>query len=221
MKTILKIIFLTVIMAILFPSAGNAESRIKIGVIDTGIKKSWKYEKSLCNNGRKSLVHDLGYDNHGHGSNIAGIIAEKINNKTHCIISYKVFANKRISNYAFFGALRAAKADRVKLVNISISDGPFWQKELELLRNLTHNNITVVVAAGNRSMDLDMKCSVYPTCYRHYIKENFYVIGSYSGNYSNEGRIVDFKVDGTDQGIPKMSGTSQAAAVYSSMLMSK
>ena len=57
-----------------------AENRQKIVVIDTGVSFRQSFKPYMCKNGLHSTYGHWG-DNHGHGSNVIGLIAEKINPK--------------------------------------------------------------------------------------------------------------------------------------------
>jgi hypothetical protein len=71
-------------------------------------------------------------------------------------------------------------------------------------------------------IDLDKKCDIYPGCY-NFPNPNFRVVGSTTGyenqyggynSYSNFGAVVKYWEDGTNQGLGKLRGTSQATAIY-------
>ena len=104
-------------------------------------------------------------------------------------------------------------------MNIS-AGGPISDfNERAIIYTMLDNGITIVAAAGNTKINLDKNCNYFPACY----DERIHVIGTSNRYYSNYGKIVDVYLNGTEQtayGIT-LSGTSQAAAIYTGKLIKK
>jgi len=222
------VVLLMLISYLIFFKNCEAEDRIKIGMIDSGISKEQANSKYLCKDGRRSVIYDdkEGYDTFGHGTNIFGLISERINPNTHCIISYKVWdhnfdnTNKKLEIFYSALGIEMIIASGVKYLNISMSGYGFSKYEYKVLESAVKKAI-IIVAAGNSGSDLNANCNTYPACYKKFFDKNFIVIGSSTGEYSNEGSIVDFKVDGTKKGTPVFSGTSQSTAIFTGDFVSK
>lgn len=72
------------------------------------------------------------------------------------------------------------------------------------------------------AQDLDKKCNFFPACYL-FSHPNFHIVGTDQGEwnqwrgvdlYGNFGSMVKYKEHGTRQGMPVMTGTSQATAIH-------
>jgi len=199
--------------------AGNIEKRKKIAVLDTGIGLSQVLKDYICIDGGKTLLPlDIGLDKHGHGKNVIGLIADQINSKTHCIVSYKVWSDDLSIEYLTEG-FEQAIADKVSYINLSGGGPKYMVEEKALILKALEKGITVVVASGNGGLNLDKKCNYYPACYK--IKDKkFIVVGANDLKYGNKGKIVDFYEKGNQVGIPVMSGTSQATATVTGKIAS-
>lgn len=222
------IILMMVLYAASQMTDANAETRIKIGIIDTGISYEQAKSKYLCKDGLKSMIQfDKGYDFHGHGTNIFGLIAKQINTKTHCIISYKFWRKttspaESVKNT--HKALKAAIKDKVKILNLSMGGAEHSSQELRLIKRFLSKGGTIYTAAGNEGLNLNINCNYYPACYKKGGLKNhprFFVVSSNTGNYPNRGSIVDFYIDGTKKGKPVLSGTSQSTAICTGRSVSK
>ena len=230
-------------MLLIISNVEAIEKRIKIGVVDTGV--SYSLEKStipyLCENGRKSTIpNDYGFDNHGHGTNVISQIANKMNVKTHCIISYKVWERGLSGHDSIqysIDALRMALRDRVSFLNVSMSGMKDNLIEFNLYKTAVKRGIIISVAAGNDMLNLDKKCEVFPACYRNIINENsFNVVGAYDVKTANRGKVVNryetgknvrcprlkgIKTRGYRLTCPTLSGTSQATAIFTGKIIQK
>lgn len=219
-RLFLGMVVITILIGFLQESM--ADDRIKIGMIDSGISQKQSTSKILCTDGMKSMVEkDLGYDTHGHGTNIFGLISKDLDPKKYCIISYKIWNSstpaQKVMQFST-NAIKQAVEDGVKFLNISMSGYGYHVPEFIALQYATQYML-VIVAAGNDSQSLDNRCDVFPACYRHLLKSNFYVIGGYDVKESNYGNIVDFYTYGKKMGIPVLSGTSQATAFFTNKLI--
>ena len=203
-----------------------AESRVKIAIVDTGISLTQAKSKYLCKDGLKTfLTWDWGYDKNGHGTNIFGLIADQINPKTHCIISYKFYKKNLPDRKSLNNTIKAiehAIKNNVKYLNMSMGGSSPSNRERALLKKFLDNGGYVLAAAGNESHNLDIYCNYFPACYKakSFKKyKNFIVVSSHTGDFPNYGKVVDIYEDGKNKGKPVLSGTSQATAIYTGKLV--
>lgn len=221
----IKYLFLILVSFSLF-----AETRQKIVVIDTGVSFRQSLRPYMCKNSTYS-TYGTWVDKHGHGTNVIGLIAEKINPEKTCIVSVKLEIPKNRDPEGYIlKAMEITEKMKPIAVNISMSGSARFTSELYSVMRLLAFGTKIIVAAGNDSMDLDKKgCPVYPACYLDDMKKrnkvintkNFIVVGTTDTNSSNVGSVVTVKEKGKDQGYPKMTGTSQATANFTGKLFSK
>ena len=94
--------------------------------------------------------------------------------------------------------------------------------ELRSILTILRTGADISVAAGNDGLDLDKKCSAFPSCYKKIINSRrFHVVGAINAKFSNFGSIVETYETGIDVGSPMMSGTSQATAIFTNKLILK
>jgi subtilisin family serine protease len=206
------------------------ELRVKVAVVDTGINKTKEMEPYLCVGTHYDVTGTGIKDTHGHGTNIAGIIASKINPKTTCILVVKYFfesGNKHNFDNEMNALELVLKEENVKFVNFS-SGGPskHW-KEKELIEKIIGKGIYFITSSGNSGVDLLRDCIYYPACYQ-FLSKYFRVVANGTGpnkrnplsNYG--GPVTDWRngLNRTGFGIT-MSGTSQSAAELTADLASK
>ena len=198
--------------------AYSAENRIKIAVIDTGIKKGEKIDPFLCKFGHKSFVEGEDVtDRHGHGTNVAGLISDNLDPKKHCLLIlkyYKKGANGQTSLRRSNEAIQYAIDFGVDYINYS-NNGPEDNKgEFKMLMKAVTSGIKMAIAAGNESnKQLDVRCDAFPACYR-LNKFAVHVVSTVDLETSNQGEeIVTHKELGCG-GVPRMCGTSQATAIH-------
>ncbi len=202
----------------------TADSRTKIGIIDSGISHKQSNSAILCKNGRKSAIKkDLGYDEHGHGTNIFGLVAQDLDSSKYCIISYKVWTPNVSGSQTIaytISSVKQAITDGVRFLNISMNGDYPDATEFSVFQEAV-NHMVVIVAAGNEKSDLDKNCNAFPACYSQSIDKNFYVIGGYDVEQSNYGKNVDFYTYGNEIGSPVLTGTSQATAYFTNKFVQK
>ena len=221
-------------------------------VIDTGVTLKISKKEYMCTHIKSALSivrYESGILSSAsralHGSNIVGLIGNRINTKKYCIVSIRTFTDydsSIMNNYLRSLALAKSIPDIVA-VNLSIqTDGlpeveQYSKKEHEAIQLLLNSGVKVVVAAGNGNRLLSKKtCTSYPACLKMRVKNahNFYVVGSaktpckskycekekaLSSNWSKY-MPMSFE-NGMNAGSPKMSGTSQATAIKTGRLFSK
>lgn len=197
----------------------NTFATTRIAVIDTGFDLKKKNLVNLCDSDHKSFINDTIQDDHGHGTNVAGLIAE--NNTDYCLVIIRYYSSKlnRFQNMEnYFKALSYVNTIKLDIVNLSLGGTGFQKNEKKRIVQLLDNGIQVVASAGNEFMDLNKSCNYFPACYDSRIN----VVGN-SDRYSNRGKIVDVILNG---GIKYslglgLKGTSQSAAIFTNNLVRK
>jgi hypothetical protein len=212
-----------------YQELSGAENRDRIIIIDSGASKEQSRKPYMCKNGTLTAFdNDNGIDEHGHGTNIISLISPSVNEKTTCIISIKIFKTSKLNKSypngsQYISALAAAAKFKPKFVNISMVGSPFLE-EMKYFMQILLNGGIVTVAAGNEHKDLDKNCFAYPACLKNklpkYLSSRFNVVTSFTSN-GNYGGPVNVYLDGSKKGTPSMTGSSQATAIYTSVLVSK
>ena len=238
----LSTFFLKLLLASIF-SLSVYSKDIHIAVIDTGIDpnhpqiagKLWVGDQPASNNlfgvdfssldGNKNFRP---FDQHGHGTHIAGIIA-KINPKAklHILKYYNPKADGYQNLKATVRALEYAINIGVDVINYS-SGGPEKSPEEQKLFELANKKgILIVSAAGNEFRDIDTPEGegFYPASYSY---QNIITVGALDKNMnrvksSNWGiKSVDIFAPGKkiksaypNFQVAEMTGTSQATAFVS------
>jgi subtilisin family serine protease len=211
----------------------SAENRIVVAVIDTGMPPEYLVSNYLCNMPHYDVTGTGIVDRHGHGTNVAGIIAKQLNTKTHCLLIIKWWDTELTMNSAMKqlnavkGYLAVINEIRPKYINMSLSGNTFISYEFNTLSKLIKAGTIVVVAAGNDGRNLNDKCDVFPACY-NMKSSNFHVVGSWNklldkvDEFSNTGKVVTNYRPGTyvcGFGVC-IRGTSQSTAVLTGELIS-
>lgn len=221
------VMFLFVFLIIILTgSVASAENRIRIAIIDTGV--NLKLAKSyLCENGNIDFTGNGLTDVNGHGTNIAGILAKKINKKTHCLQIIKWYHkpiknnNDMIITKRLINSLQTALKYKAKYVNMSMAGNYSFTEEKILLKELIKSGAKVFVAAGNEGHNLDLSCNSYPACYDIH-SPNYFVVANYNNPTSNYARYVKWEDGNNVEGFGIYNtGTSQATAVYLSKQLQK
>jgi len=164
----------------------QVESRKKIVIIDTGIRPSQTMNKFLCK-GKDIHMDGTGtglYDNHGHGTHVAHIIAKKLDHTKYCLVIIKWWHKFSWGfeklNYnaekSFLSGVRHAQKLNPAIVNMSLGGGAFGG-ELPVFQKMLDNGTLIVMSAGNDKDDLDKFCNYYPACYQ-IDHPNFIVVAS-------------------------------------------
>lgn len=237
---LIKVLVLTLVSSVAFsisPSqaiellisgSSQKETRKKIAVIDSGIDlNNEKLKPYICNVGNYDFTGEGLQDTHGHGSNVAWLIVKDLNPKEYCVMALKYFSTRSSSSALEWEVRSLSRAIEYGAVLINFSGGGLLSSSSEtmLVLQALSKGIKVVVAAGNNGNDLSKNCNYFPACA---VKDkNFYIVGSTyengqklpSSNYNGpvENWEVGYQQEGPDG--KKLTGTSQATAVFSGKLL--
>lgn len=169
-------------------------------------------------------------DFHGHGTHIAGIIQQASKEVPALRLMILKFYDPGVSGVlaarATISALKYAIDQNVDLINFSMGGYLPMSEELELLQEARRKNIVVIAAAGNDGLDLDSQ-PFYPGSYPlpnvlqiMSIGQNgkLSVFSNFGGGSKYRTRIGEAVKSigiGNEQEYLTLSGTSQAAAIFS------
>lgn len=223
-------VFSTVVCGVMaYPRNVEANRPFIIAVIDSGVHAG--KNTHMCKFGHKSFVESKGYystkqnplyDEHGHGTHVAGIIERNAGDSDYCIVSIKFWSpsENKGSTDAMIKSIQYAINIKVDAINISAGGTEPSEEERSLIKLAIDKGIRIFAAAGNEASDLDKKCNYFPACY----DDRIVSVGNLQSNMtisasSNFGRVVKRWAIGTNiestvpSGTTTMSGTSQATAV--------
>lgn len=214
-----------------------AETRKKIVVVDTHLRKNLFSRDYICKtklgqpetyNASRAPLQVFRPD---HGSNVVGIIGDRIDKTKYCIVPISWMLS---DGDEYFKLLKIAeKVENIVALNLSISstaklgENPYDLREHASITALLLKGVDVIVAGGNDGRLLTEKsCLVYPACLKNYYNavglKNFFVVTTKTLKSSNKSTI--FKMEervGNFIGTPRLSGTSQATAVFTGERFSK
>ncbi len=169
-----------------------------VAVVDTGVDSDHPFLEgrvipTKINTSASGIRNDSEDDN-GHGTRIAGIIADSTLNNVY-IKPYKVmdkWGNGTVITVA--AGINCAVRDGVDVINVSIG----FEENSEILetaiRNAEENDIVVVGAAGNDASDT----VYYPASYNTVLKVTAINDGNVFANFSSFGNGVDLAAPGVD-----------------------
>lgn len=217
---------------------------VTVAIIDTGLDATNKIFKnridtkhSFCFQGTDKVSKSKAYtDGNGHGTHVAGIIADNTPENVKLMILKTFDDAGKSTNLAIRSALQYAISQKAAVVNMSLGwTGLFWKYSTllkDVLKKAEASGTVVCCAAGNHATDVS---TTYPAN-----RGNVLTVSAMNSNevfaasYSNYGDTVDFCAPGTSilstylKGKhQKMSGTSMAtphitaAVAYVKMIQPK
>lgn len=211
----------------------DSKKRIKIAIIDTGVDTSHELLKSLNWSESYDFVTESKtvVDGHGHGTHIAGIIAQSLK-KNHKIedfqflsLRYYSLTEPQLNLERSKKALRWAIEKRVNIINYSGGGYSKDNEEFALIKKAEQLGIVVITSAGNRGTD---KEKFYPAAYnlenlirvaavnkdRHLASFSNY--GLDQADFAALGENIESSLPGNRMG--SLSGTSQATALMTAQV---
>lgn len=230
-------IFVTFVLIYFAVGVCMAET-IKVAVIDTGydFKSTWSNstldKPKLCPEGHKSYVNGL-EDNHGHGTHIAGLIAQGNKNTDYCLVIIKYF-DPLVKSDNMWNTLQAFKyAVDIGATIINYSGGGTDKSlsECSIINYAIGRGVKVVAAAGNEYSDLSKNPYFPAMCsdkiYKVWATTGIRTLNRLSAsNYTTKPIANLFHELGynvlsllPNNRTGTMSGTSQATAIFTSKLV--
>ena len=210
-----------------------SEHRYRVAVIDTGIDFSRpELAPFKCEGGHASfdgleVFHQSGNgDTNGHGSAVAWIVARGLDPKKVCLSSLRYSMHGPNNLISVLKAWKYIVSEKFDIVNYSGGGEKESGEETAIITNLLAKGLTLVVAAGNKSQNLDAECNFFPAC--HAAHPNFHVVGVtgevsrlYISNYGKA--ITDYAYGLNDKGLDGQyrTGTSMAAGRVTHRLIIK
>lgn len=211
---------------------------VVVGIIDTGVDLDHEFFKNRIietgMNYSSSGTKNSEEDDNGHGTHVAGIIADNTteNVKIKAFKCLNAFGSGSLSNVVL--SIYAAINSNVNVINMSLGSSKKGNSREEnssieqAVKTAIENEITVCVAAGNSGANA---INYTPACIDDCITVG--AIGAYDDEpfWTNWGEVVDIVAPGvsiystyTDGEYKTLSGTSMATpfiAASSAMLLSK
>lgn len=209
------------------------KKQIKIAIIDTGVDTSHELLKNLNWSESYDFVTESRtiVDGHGHGTHIAGIIAQslkrghKIEDFQFLSLRYYSLTEPHLNLERSKKALRWAIEKRVNIINYSGGGYSKDNEEYALIKKAEQLGIVVITSAGNRGTD---KEKFYPAAYhsenlirvaavnkdRHLASFSNY--GLDQADFAALGEDIESTLPGNRKG--SLSGTSQATAIMTAQV---
>ena len=204
---------------ILYFVISNVSAKVRVGMIDTKINSQNIDLEYLCEGQASIKNFTKGQIANRHSENVYHLITKNMNPNKMCIIIYEVYTSTQTDvegKESFIRGLKQASKDNLDFLNISMSGEEIYG-ELKIYSKMLKNT-KIIISAGNDDLNLDVNCDVFPACYANQLPELF-IIGNLGLFQSNRGKIVDYYIDGIRKGVPKLTGTSQSAAIFTNMLI--
>ena len=190
-------------------------NEIKVAVLDTGVRTTHEVFKNQKTGDRLDLTDSYNYvsnntnvtDDNGHGTKVAGIIAESTSNNVK-IVPIKVLGSDGKGDYSV--AIQAATAivDKVDVLNVSLGvdeseiSSSIKAMGEKMLKPIYESGKVIVCAAGN-----DGKESVYyPASSQYTIAVSAIDSSNQIASFSNYGSTIDFAAPGKGLILPHYTG---------------
>lgn len=212
------------LIPLLFLSLNLYAKDIKVMVIDTGIDGN---HIQLLKYVQAGSYDDLN-DDFGHGTHVAGIIAESGCGNLK-IISCKFFFKGHGIMARLYDCLDRAVNEHVDIINFSAGGPDPSQEEYNFFKKANDAGIKIIVAAGNDSRKFQTPCGEYfPACYK---LPNMVIVGGLNedgglykrSNYGMDGMkweaAVNILSTYPNNKYARITGTSQATAAYTKHLV--
>lgn len=203
----------------------QAEGRygaVTVAILDTGIDKSnfMFQSRNISSKSYNFIDNNKNVtDNHGHGTHVAGIIADATPTNVRFLILKISNSSGYSSLLTIKTALQYALNQNVSVVNMSlgfVSANAMSVTYLDSLINKAYRKgIAICTAAGNNGVDVSF---CYPACNSKTLAVAAFGPNERAASYSNHGSRIDFSAPGSDVMsaaagglLIGMSGTSMSA----------
>lgn len=188
---------------------------IRVAVLDSGVRTTHEVFKNEQTADRIDLTNSYNYvykntniaDDNGHGTMVAGIIAESTSNNVK-IVPIKTLASDGNGNLSDVLEAIASVKDSVDVINLSLGldKSKLNSKTIEIaekvLKEAYDDNKIIICATGN-----DGKESVYyPACSDYTISVGATTHDNEIAKFSNYGETVDFSAPGQALILPYYTG---------------
>ena len=138
---------------------------IVVAVIDTGVDSTHEYLRGKVLSGYDFINNDNDpYDDHNHGTHVAGTDCDVTNGLNIKILPVKVLAESGYgTNLLVASGIQYSVNNGAKVINLSLSSQSGTSSEYldTVVSQAVANNVCVVVAAGNSSMDAAYFCPAH------------------------------------------------------------
>lgn len=194
--------------------------KVMVAVIDSGINSSNQFFSGRTISKKSvSFIDGNIKDVYGHGTHVAGIIADCTPSNVQLMMLKVVDEKGRASLLGIGYALYYAVAENVNVINLSVGYPDAKANQMNYLDDVIdkayERGIPICAAAGNDGTDVS-KC--YPACNSQVLSVSAIGQNGTLASYSNRGSGIEFAAPGTYvlsadwKGTVKyMSGTSMAA----------
>ena len=230
LKSFLLLLFLALYS---LNAVGGCHKQTRIAIIDTGLDlQDPRFQNHLCKTGHKNFLPDEGrWDINGHGTHVAGLIKQYAGDADYCILVYRFYSEQDPGKHNLdreILSIKEAIKNKATIINLSEGGPEFIEEEYLLIKN--HPKITFVMAAGNDGKNLDIPGNEYYP--GSYFLPNEKVVSSMGNNsmrsdFSNFSMKSEWEIgENVKSTLPfgrmgYMSGTSQAAAIFSGKLVDR
>ncbi|HAB95143.1 MAG TPA: hypothetical protein DCF49_10410 [Lachnospiraceae bacterium] len=213
---------------------------VTVAVIDTGVNTSHELLAGRITGGKSFLAGtDYSSDENGHGTHVAGIIAENTPSNVRIMPLKVLDADKRGTVQAVHDAIRYAASNGADIINLSLglsknsfrdSNGTFHTDDYELyeatlssaIREACGRGCVVIASAGNEGSDLyeigalPAGCEGCITVSALSYQKTLYRKSNYGGiDFCAPGEAVYSSYSGGNGSYEKLSGTSMAVPFIS------
>lgn len=194
---------------------GENNTEVKVAVLDTGIRKTHEVFKNQETADRLDMTYAYNYvgnntdvtDDKGHGTMVAGIIAESTSNNVK-IVPVKVLGSNGKGSFSTVLQAISAIEDKVDIINLSLGESeskfPSETKAIieQSLKSVYDSGTVIVCAAGN-SGEEDV---YYPASSNYTIAVSAITSEKNIASFSNYGSTIDFSAPGQGLILPYYTG---------------